>query len=256
MCKKAISKEILPEKKYFDNGRNWRARIGYVILAMEQTIEHDVFRLIPPGVGVHFSRLPMANAITVNTLKVAKNEIAKTTSLILPEIDLDVVVMACTSLSFVLGEEIVMEELLKGAPKSKVTTMVTGVIRALQTLKARRIVIATPYLDEINVVEAKYFQEHGFEVLNIRGLNITNDTDIVRVSPKFIREFARSLDHPDADAIFVSCGALRTIDIIDALEQEVGKPVVSSNQAMVWDTLRIAGIKDKIKGYGSLLQKY
>lgn len=147
-----------------------------------------------------------------------------------------------------------MEELSRGAPKARPTTLITGVIRALRALQARRIVVATPYLDEINVLEQRYLQKRGFEVLDIQGMNIVKDTDMVRVTPDFIMEYAKSIDRPDANAIFVSCGALRTLDIIDDLEREVGKPVIASNQAMLWDVLRLAGVEDKIEGYGSLLQ--
>jgi len=96
----------------------------------------------------------------------------------------------------------------------------------------------------------------GFDVLDIQGLNITNDADMVKVTPDFIKEFALSIDRQDAQAIFISCGALRSIDVVDKIEEIVGKPVIVSNQAMIWETLRLAGIKDVIDGYGSLLRKF
>jgi len=79
---------------------------------------------------------------------------------------------------------------------------------------------------------------------------------MIRVAPSYITEFAASLDRPDADAVFVSCGALRTLDVIDELEQQIGKPAICSNQAMIWDTLRLAGIDDRINGYGRLLREH
>ena len=240
----------------FDHGRHWRARLGFIILAMEQTIEEDVFRLAPPGVGVHFSRIRMANEITVETLEASAKELSAAAALILPNDNLSVVCFACTSSSFVIGEERVMRELSSGVPGVRTTTLITGVVRALRAFGARRLVVATPYLDEVNAIEADYLQGQGFDVLDIQGLNIRNDSDMVRVEPNFIKQFARTLDRPDADALLVSCGALRTLDIVDVLEQEVGKPVVASNQAMIWDTLRLAGIEDKIEGYGQLLRRY
>ena len=86
-----------------------------------------------------------------------------------------------------------------------------------------------------------------------RGLNLRKNTEIDLVEPKFMRDYARGLDRPDADAVFICCGALRTLDIVGALEDDVGKPAVVSNQAMMWDCLRLAGIEDVIPGYGSLL---
>ncbi|MGD2269698.1 MAG: hypothetical protein PVI06_04805 [Desulfobacterales bacterium] len=239
-----------------DRGRHWRARLGFVILAMEQTIEEDVFRLAPPGVGVHFSRVQMANEVTVETLEATANKLAAAASLLLPDGGLDVVCFACTSASFVIGEERVKQELAKGAPGARPTTLITGVVKALRTLNARRIVVATPYLDEINALEARYFNDRGFDVLDVQGLNIEKDADMVRVAPDFIKDFAKSIDRPEAEAIFVSCGALRTLDVVEALEQETGKPAVASNQAMIWETLRLAGVDDKIQGYGKLLQSH
>ncbi len=253
-----MQKQVQSENRdvVFDKGSHWRAKIGYVLLAMEQVIPDDVYRLTPEGVGIHFSRVRMANAVTNENLMAAAKVLPEAASLILPETDIDVLTYACTSGSFVPGEKYVVEQLNKGRPGVKATTLVTGVIRALRALNAKKIVMGTPYLDEVNTVEAEYFTKQGFDILNIQGLNITNDTDIARVSPQFIKEFAKSLDTEEADAIFISCGAMRTLDIIEALEQETGKPVVTSNQALVWDALRLAGVMDKIPHYGKLFLEH
>ncbi|MCP4544524.1 MAG: arylmalonate decarboxylase [Chloroflexi bacterium] len=248
--------QSIPRQVVFDQGRHWRAKLGFVLLAMEQTIEDDIFRLAPPGVGVHFTRIRMSNQVTVETLEATVGELANAAALLLPDGDLDVICFACTSASFVVGEERVMRELLKGAPRAQPTTLITSVVKALETLKVERIVVGTPYLDEINVMEAHYLQDKGFQVLDIQGLNIRDDADMVRVSPDFILEFGQSIDHPEAEAIFISCGALRTLDVVDALEHKVGKPVVASNQAMIWETLRLAGVDDKFDGYGKLFRHY
>src|SRR5262249_29202543 len=123
----------------------------------------------------------------------------------------------------------------------------------LRTLGARRIVVGTPYLDEINAREADYLESAGFEVLSITGLNLEKDSDMVRVAPDYILELALSIDRPEADAIFISCGALRTLDVVGEIERRAGKPVIASNQAMIWDTLRLAGIDDRFEGYGRIL---
>jgi maleate isomerase len=240
----------------YDVGSHWRARIGYVLLAMEQTIQNDVYQLTPPGVGSFFTRVTMPNAVTVKNLMAVADDLPRAASLILPELTLDAITYACTSGSLVIGEERVKELLNQGAPGAKASSLVTGAIRALHALDAKKVVLATPYLDEINTLEYDYFNKRGLEVLDIQGLNITNDEDIARVSPKFMRDFARSVDRPDADAVFISCGALRVLDIIEDLEQALGKPVVTSNQALIWDALRLAGIDDKLDQYGTLFRNY
>ena len=240
----------------YDLGRHHRAKIGYVLLATEQTIQDDVFALRPDGVGVHFTRAAIPDSITNATLAAQAELLAGCASTLLPDGSLDVVCYACTSGSLVIGEDRVLAELRKGMPNAKPTSLITGVIRALRAVQARRIAIATPYLDEINRREAVYLERAGFEVLSIAGLDLERDSDMVRVAPEFIAEFALSQDRDDADAIFVSCGALRTLDVIEEIENRSGKPAIASNQAMIWDTFRLAGIDDHIEGYGRLLSEY
>lgn len=245
-----------PVKIEFDKGRHERAKIGFVLLAMEQTIEDDMFRLCPPGVGIHFSRAPMANRISVSTLGAMAVGIGDAATLLLPEEDLDVVCYACTSGSVVIGEDRVFAELRRGKPNAKPTSLISSVMRALDTLCTRRIAIATPYLAEVNAIEHAYMKARGFEIVNIQGMAIENDVDMARVTPRTILEFAQSVDHPQAEALFISCGALRSIDIIDELEVKLGKPVVTSNQAMMWDCLRLAGIADRRRDCGRLFMDH
>ena len=237
----------------FDEGRHPRAKIGYVLLATEQTVQDDAMALRPEGVGVHFTRVPIPDSITNESLGSVRDALAPAAELLLPDGTLDVIAYASTSGSLVVGEENVFAELNKGAPGAKATSLITGVIRALKTVGAKRIVVGTPYLDEINARQADYLAKAGFEVLSITGMNLEFDSEMVRVAPDYIKEFAFSLDRPDADAIFISCGALRSLDVIGAIEEAAGKPAICSNQAMIWDTLRLAGIEDRFEGYGRLL---
>lgn len=237
----------------FDAGRHGRAKIGYVLLATEQTIQDDVMALRPDGVGIHVARAAIPDSITSETLAAQADLLADAAATLLPDGSLDVVCYACTSGSLVIGEQRVMAELNRGQPQARATSLITGVMRALRQVGARKILVGTPYLDEVNQREADYMTAAGFEILAIEGLNLEKDSDMVRVTPAFIRDFAISLDRPDADAVFISCGALRTLDVIGDIETAIGKPAICSNQAMIWDTLRLAGIDDRFEGYGRLL---
>lgn len=240
----------------FDQGRHHRAKIGFILLATEQTIQDDVMALRPEGVGMHFARIATPDNISAEALLTAGDLLPPAAASLLPDGTLDVVTYACTSGSLVLGGERVDTELRKGAPDAEPSSLIKGVIRALHTVGARKIVVGTPYLDEVNTIEKAYLENAGFEVLAIEGLNLRKDSDMVRVTPAFIRDFALSLDRADADAIFISCGALRTLDVIGQIEKAVGKPAICSNQAMIWDVLRLAAITDAITGYGRLLEDY
>ncbi len=240
----------------FDAGRHHRAKLGFVLLSMEQTIESDMMRLAPEGVGVHFTRAAMPNQVTAANLAAMIDELSSAAALLAPDADLDVLCYACTSGSVVMGEDNVRSELAKGNPHAIPTTLVSGVLAALEALDAKRVVVATPYLYEVNAIEAEYMTNLGYDVLDMVGLNITDDADMVRVTPEYIRDFAISVDRPDAEAIFVSCGALRTIEVIEEIETATGKPVVTSNQAMMWHCLRLAGIDDQLDGYGRLFREF
>jgi maleate isomerase len=249
-----LTKVVSPEQPIeFDRGRHYRAKIGYVLLATEQTVQDDVMQLRPDGVGIHFTRAAIPDSITNDTLLAQADLLADCAATLLPDGSLDVVCYACTSGSLVIGEERVFRELNKGAPNAQTTSLISGVIRALRAVNAKKLVVATPYLEEINLREVEYLEKAGFEVLSIAGLDLEKDSDMVRVTPEFISEFALRQDRVEADAIFISCGALRTLDVVQLIENQAEKPVIASNQAMIWDTLRLAGVDDRIEGYGRLL---
>lgn len=249
----AIAEAPALEAVKFDEGAHPRGKVGFVLLATEQTIQDDMMRLRPDGVGFHFARVPIPDDISVDSLTDLGQDLSQAASTLLPDGSLNVISYACTSGSLVLGEEKVNRELQLGAPNAKPTSLITAVISALNHLQVKKLAVVTPYLDEINVQEKVYLEEAGFEVCSIKGLGLRKDSEMVRVPTQFIRELARRNDHRDAEAIFISCGALRSLDCVQALEDELGKPVVCSNQALYWNVLDLLGIQARISGYGKLL---
>ena len=133
-------------------------------------------------------------------------------------------------------------------------TLVTGVVEALRELDVKKLVVGTPYLDEINTAEARFLYDKGFELLDIQGLNLETGVEFGNVTPAYWKKFALEIDQPDADAIFLSCGGIRALEVVEEIEAAAGKPVVTSNQAQMWSCLRKAGIDDKIEGFGRLFQ--
>jgi len=238
----------------YDEGTHFRALLGFIIISMDLVMEDNIFRLCPEGVGPSVTRLNSPNDCNVATLATQIDGMAEAASILQPQARPDVICYACTSGSIVIGEDRVRTEISRGAPWAKPSTLVTGAVNALHRVDAHKIVVATPYLDEINSVEAEFLRQKGFEVLDIQGLNIEDCEAMGRIKPSYIRDFALSIDRPDADAIFVSCGGIRTLDVLQEIEDAVGKPVICSNQAMMWDCLRRANINDKIEGYGQLFQ--
>lgn len=238
----------------YDEGRNHRARLGFVLIPNEETLEQDVSSRLPKGVGAYFSRAVMPREITIDSFRELRGSLADTAARIAPDSNIDVVSFGCTSGTVAVGEDAVIAELERGAPGAKATTMAGAVRKALAALDARRIVLGTPYLPELNARMASYLQTAGFEVAAAHGFGLRYDSEIVRVCPEFLLEFAAAIDTPDADAILISCGALRTIDIVEHAERVLGKPVICSNQAVLWDALRLAGVDDVVHGCGRLLR--
>lgn len=249
--RKVVSKSWQPE---LDQGRHQRARLGFILMSTDLAAEADFFGMAPEGVAVHITRLKTDDFTTSETLARHIEHMADAAGRIQPDMRPDVISYSCTSGSIVIGEERVMDEIVKGAPWAQPMCIVTGVIDALRELKAHKIVIGTPYLDEINTAEAEYLVAEGFDILDIQGLNLTTGIEFGRVTPAYWKEFALAIDDPDADVIFLSCGGIRALEVVDEIEQAAGKPVVTSNQAQFWSCLRRAGIDDQIEGFGQLFR--
>ena len=239
----------------FDEGKHHRARLGFILMSTDFAGESDFFNMAPKGVGIHITRLKTDDYTTNETLSRHIDFMADAASRIQPDAKPKVVSYSCTSGSIIIGENKVMKGIKKGAPYAIPMTLVTGVVDALRELNVKKIVIGTPYLDEINTLEANFFIKKGFEILNIQGLNLSTGTSFGKVSPNYWKKFALEIDDSKADAIFLSCGGIQSLEVIEEVENITKKPLVTSNQAQMWSCLRRAGIKDKISGFGKIFQK-
>lgn len=236
----------------FDSGRYYRANLGFIVLSGDLACEHDLFNMTPEGVGISFTRLKTDDFTTNETLAAHVNQLAEAASRIQPDVKPDVISYCCTSGSIVIGEEEVKRQIAIGAPYTKPMSLVTGVVSALNAVQAKKIVIGTPYLDEINAREEEFFLSKGFEILRMEGLNLETGIEFGKVTPDFWNKFSLEIDCDDADAVFLSCTGIRSLDIIEKVEAQINKPVITSNQAQMWSALRLAGINDNLKGFGQL----
>ncbi len=236
----------------FDAGRHHRAKLGFILMSTDLAAEADFHDMAPRDVAVHVTRLRTEDYTTNETLSRHIEHMADAAARLQPDVKPDVISYSCTSGSIVIGEEPVMAEIRRGAPWAIPMTLVTGVVDALRELDAKRIVVGTPYLDEINTNEAQFLHDKGFEVSDIQGLNLETGIEFGTVTPAYWKKFALEIDRPDADAIFLSCGGIRALEVVDEIEAATGKPVITSNQAQMWSCLRRAGIDDAIDGFGRL----
>ena len=241
-------------KVEMNDGKHNRAKLGFIMMSTDLAGESDFFEIIPKDVGIHITRLKTDDHTTNETLLKHIDYMSDAASRIQPDVKPDVISYSCTSGSIVIGEEKIMTEIKKGAPYAIPMTLVTGVVEALKELQIKKIVVGTPYLDEINTKEAEFLYKKGFEIINIQGLNLTTGIEFGKVTPKYWKKFALEINDINADAIFLSCGGIRSVEAIHEIESITGKPVITSNQAQVWSCLRKAGIKDNIKGFGKIFR--
>lgn len=234
-----------------------RARIGVVVLASDYTLEHEFRRVFAagfgPGVDYYEARIRNSPQITPETLAAMGPLLSDTVDLILPGAELDVVAFGCTSASMVLGEEAVARAIHAARPKAKATNPITAAFAAFDALGARRIAVLTPYRRDVNEIVRSYITGKGYEVPVFGSFNEQDDGVVARIDGESLRNAVRTITKGrEVDAVFVSCTSVRLLDAVAAIEAETGLPVTSSNHAMAWHCLRLAGIDDRKPELGRL----
>jgi maleate isomerase len=247
-----VNRQHLPFE--MDRGIFHRAAIGVIVLATDQTIEYEYRKIFQiDGVAVYQSRI--ANEAEINPTTLARMEAGMTDAAAVtrPGPAMDVVGYGCTSGTVVIGEENVFKRVHQAWPKAKVTTPITGAIAGFKAMRVKRIALLTPYIDSVNRLFRDFVQARGIEVPVMGSFNHENDNDVARISQESLRNAALELGrHPSVDAVFVSCTSIRLAETAKSLEAELGKPVTSSNHAMAWHMLRLAGISEPMPQWGRL----
>jgi maleate isomerase len=230
-------------------------RIGLITLASDFRIEKDFNNVIyGKEIDLFSNRIHCYNPLTNETLKKMADDIADVTKEILPDQKLDCVAYGCTSGTIAAGYPSIYEKVNLAKPNTKVTTPITSAIKALKNLNINKISVFTPYTDEINQSVAEYFKKENVEVISLSYFNIASDLDIGKVDEDYLFEVLSKIDLSESDALFVSCTALPVLSLIDKLEKKLGKIVLSSNQTLIWDTLKEINYNKDIDGFGQLFK--
>jgi maleate isomerase len=207
----------------------WRAKIGRISPSPETVGAEEWRRFMPDGVCL----------VETRTL---------------------VILQAGTAIAFFrgFGHDQELRQRISAVTGITATTSLMAVIEALRALNANRLAVATSYIAEIDGRLVDVLEKSGFEVSAIRGLGLKKSIDMGKVEPGETYRLAKEVvdSAPGAEAILISCGNLRTFEVIDPLETDTGLPVITSNQAGLWQTLRMAGINERLAGLGRLLQEY
>ena len=252
------------------NTYGWRARLGLILPSLNVTTEPEYYRMLPEGVTVHTTRMFFEQE-TEETYAHLIDDVSRAVTL-LSHAQVNALAFACTSGSLYggLGYDQKIIEIMKDRTDRPCTTTSTAVVEALHTMAIKKVCVGTPYSTWLNPLERKFLEDSGFEVINIRSIiedakevfgDISDETGpqlsflVNAVPPQRVYEFAvRKVYSVDCDCIFLSCMGFPTLGVIEMLEKDLRKPVISSNQATLWKLLKMAGVEtqDCMSGFGSL----
>lgn len=236
----------------------WRARLGFLVPPGNPTIEPEMMALMPSGVSLHFHRMDAGDGVP----GALDNQDERTRAMIdsldagtalLAAVKPDIIVIAHTATSYYLGREreAALLARLAAASGTRVVTAFGSVAAALQRLGVRRVALGAPYSAETTAQGRAHLEAHGFTV--VRSDNLKGVTNIYDETAERAYRLARSVDTPEAEAVFLSGTGMPTVPVLELLEQDLGKPVLSSASAMMWHALRRCGVRQAIPGYGRLL---
>ncbi len=230
-------------------------KVGAVLLATDLTLGSELPQMLPKGVGVYVNRVMNHNPLTMENLRAMRGDLCRAAAGIIPGAKMDVVIFGCTSGAAAIGYDEVQRLIQTAHPGAKIITPLTAATCALRAIGVKRLSILTPYIAEINRAMAGHFAAAGFAPVNVAGMGIKSDVDAAGVSADALLKAARAHLDKSAEALFVSCTALRAASLIGRMEDEFGIPVLSSNQTLAWAVLRALGNNAKINGFGRLLQR-
>ena len=193
---------------------------------------------------------------SINSLLEMAPKIADAVDLFIPEGWLDTVAYACTSGSVVIGYNTIRDHIHSVRPDAGCITPITASLAALDAYGAKNVAVLTPYVDEVNAAIADHLQSVGKQISAFSSFRMKDNQEMAALTGEVIFNAAMQVDRADADALFISCTAIRAVEVVDRIEQALGKPVITANQAMFWQALRATVCSAKIQSYCELLRKF
>lgn len=234
----------------------WRARLGIILPAVNTTTEPEFYKVLPKGITAHFTRMEFLETTPKFFERMVEDIPESVRKLSYAKVH--AIAFACTSGSLYGGQgyDQTIIARIKEHYNVPATTTSTAVIEAFKIMGVKRVAVATPYESWVDEKERHFFEANGFQVVNIGGMGLRG-FDVCEVQPETFYGFAKAQDRKEADCLFMSCMGLRTLEIINRLEEDLTKPVLSSNQATLWMLLKLTGIpaKEIATRFGSLFLK-
>lgn len=233
-------------------------RVGMVVPSLNTVAEDDFRRYIPDAIAyhVHRHRLPKTDGVvTVDGLRQAWHEATEAASYLV-DLGPDAIAFNCTGASVANGKQadVVLAESMSAELGVPSTNAMVAMKQALKELKAKSIVHICPFQGGSVTIEQDSLRESGFELVRSVGLGFKDARKAALMSPEEIADLAVQNDNDDAGAMLLSCANVRAMEAVEILEDRIGKPVVTTNQAMLWAVLRLAGWQGMIENAGQLLR--
>ncbi len=218
-------------------------RLGLIVLQVDETIEEDFRRLIPPDrARLHVTRVPSGAELTPDSIATMQSTLPAAAGLLPPAAAFDVIGYGCTSGTTLIGADRVRDLVQGSAQTRQVTEPLTAALAAIRALGLQRIGIVSPYIPSVAEPIRAAFEAQGIIVPDTLSFGEEVEARVARIDPASIREAAVALAQRAAiDGVFLSCTNLRTLDIIAGLEAELGLPVLSSNQVLAWHMAQLSG---------------
>ena len=230
-------------------------RIGLLLPSSNSMQEPELYKALPPGYSLHVTRLQLSNIEATSTLRIGEQ--VEDGARRLADADVDIVVLAATAPSSRKGiaydKELIQK--ITAASGKPATTAATSLMEALKALKAKQIVLGAAWSDDVNKTTANFIEENGFKVLSQKGLGIVANLEVGLLDPQTAFDMGKQINRPDADAVMLACGNWSTFPIIDKLEREIKKPVLTTNQVSLWHVLKLLNAAP-LEGYGTLLRDH
>nr|WP_315594198.1 hypothetical protein [uncultured Cupriavidus sp.] len=228
-----------------------RARIGVILPSGNIAAEAELTAMMPQGVCMHVTRLPLAGSRREQLLGMIDD--VEGAALLLKDAQPDLIVFHCTAVStWDATLDDVIRQRIHDATGIPATTTAHAIVQALGALGGQRIVLVSPYIEEINRRESDFLALRGVKVLAAHGLALSTPGDMFQVEPREWIDMTVAARDASADAYFISCTAIRSLGAVAPLEEILGRPLITSNQAMAWHALRRVGVSDGLPGLGSL----
>lgn len=246
---------MMPTFAYRLSHATVQPRLGLIVLRVDETIEQDFRRLFDPSAALHVTRIASGEELTPETIATMESGLPAAARLLPPAVEFDAVGYACTSGTTLIGAGRVAA-LVAGACRTRaVTDPLTATIAATRFLGANRIGIVSPYIASVAEPIRAAFEGEGFRVLRAASFGERVEAKVARIDPASVIDAALSVArNKDIDMVFLSCTNLRTLDVIDGLENRLGIPVISSNLALAWDMARHANARFATSAPGRLLR--